>query len=201
MVTALLHTLRTRIQLGVARSAIVRQETRRFRSNLAPRRTKYRKAQKGRIPLPIGGSLAGTTLTLGEYGLRIRVGARLTADQLSAALNTIKRKIKTCKSAQVFLRVFPDIPVTRKGNEVRMGKGKGAHDHWACRVAPGRIVLEIRGGSDLRPELAKEAIRLAGHKFPVPTEFVDKAKLMRLAQKEAKAALEKAEAVPAAKKA
>ncbi|RKP07453.1 ribosomal protein L16p/L10e-domain-containing protein [Thamnocephalis sphaerospora] len=181
---------------------------RRFRSHLAPRRTKYRKSQKGRVPLPTGGSVAGTTLTIGEFGMRIRVGTRLTAEQLSAAQIAIKRSIKPCKGAKVYLRVFPDVPVTRKGNEVRMGKGKGAFDHWACRVSPGKVIMEIRSNGDLRPEMAKEAIRLAGHKMPVPVEFLEKSKLEQLARKAAEqqkqqlaAALESAESVPAAAKA
>ncbi|RKP27009.1 ribosomal protein L10e/L16 [Syncephalis pseudoplumigaleata] len=178
---------------------------RRHRSHLAPRRTKYRKAQKGRVPLPTGGSTAGTTLTIGRYGMRVCTGSRLTAAQLSAIQLTVKRKIKVCKGAKFYFRVFPDIPVTRKGNEVRMGKGKGAFDHWVCRVPPGRVVFELGGTDELRPELAKEAIRLAAHKMPVRVEFLDREQLARAARLAAKKdaampqqqqQLEKAEGVP-----
>jgi ribosomal protein L16 len=175
---------------------------RRHRSHLAPRRTKYRKAQKGRISLPTGGSKAGTTLTIGRYGMRVCTGSRLTAAQLSAIQLAIKRKLKPCKDAKIYLRVFPDIPVTRKGNEVRMGKGKGAFDHWECRVPPGRVIFELGGTDDLRPELAKEAVRIAAHKMPVRVEFLDRERLAQIARKEAMknaeaaAQLEKAECVP-----
>jgi ribosomal protein L16 len=119
-------------------------------SNLAPRRTKYRKAHKGvsaktrrralpaltllqRVPIPIGGSLKGTTLAEGAYGLRLLAPARLSAKQLTSAETALKRKLKIIKGAQVFMRVFPDIPVCVKGNETRMGKGKGTFEFWACR--------------------------------------------------------------------
>lgn len=143
----------------------------RFASNFAPRRTKHRKAQKGKIPLPTGGSTKGTTVEFGEYGLRIKEGARLTGRQLTAVYNTLRRKLKTVKNAQIWMRVFPDIPVTTKGNEVRMGKGKGTFEYWACRVPLNRIVFEIAG---MRKEIAKEAFRLASYKLPVKTEFVER---------------------------
>ncbi|KAI7862809.1 ribosomal protein L10e/L16, partial [Spinellus fusiger] len=143
----------------------------RFASSFSPRRTKYRKAHKGKIPLPTGGSTKGTTVEFGEYGLRIKEGARLTARQLTAVHNAIRRKIKTVKGSQVWMRVFPDIPVTSKGNEVRMGKGKGTFEYWACRVPLNRIIFEIGG---LRKEIAKEAFRLASHKLPVKTEIVER---------------------------
>ncbi|RUP20188.1 ribosomal protein L10e/L16 [Jimgerdemannia flammicorona] len=140
-------------------------------SNLSPRRTKHRKAHKGSIPVRTGGSTKGTTVVFGEYGLRITDGARLSAVQLTAAHTTIKRKIKTVKGSKLWMRVFPDIPVSSKGSEVRMGKGKGAFEYWACRVPINRIVFEVGG---LRKEIAKEALRLGGHKLPVKTEFVEK---------------------------
>ncbi|KAI9596282.1 ribosomal protein L10e/L16 [Syncephalis fuscata] len=177
-------------------SVFTQSIARRHRSHLAPRRTKYRKAQKGRISLPTGGSTAGTTLTIGRYGMRVCTGSRLTAAQLSAIQLSVKRKIKPCKGAKIYLRVFPDIPVTRKGNEVRMGKGKGAFDHWECRVPPGRVIFELGGTEDLRPELAKEAVRIAAHKMPVKVEFLDP---RQAAQKAAETTqlLEKAESIPA----
>lgn len=91
--------------------------------------------------------------------------------QLTAAHNAIKRKIKPVKGSDSWLRVFPDVPVTSKGNEVRMGKGKGTFEYWACRVPANCIVFEVGG---LRKEIAKEALRLGGHKLPVKTEMVEK---------------------------
>lgn len=96
----------------------------RFKGNLAPRRTKYRKSHKGRVPLPSGGSTKGTTLAHGSYGLRLLAPARLSAKQLESAEVALKRHLKVLKGAQVFMRVFPDVPVCVKGNETRMGKGK-----------------------------------------------------------------------------
>ncbi|KAF8975978.1 mitochondrial ribosomal large subunit component [Entomortierella lignicola] len=146
---------------------------RRFNS-LQPKRMKYRKKHKGRIPIPIGGSTKGTFVEFGEYGLRIKEGARLTAKQIQAAHTTIRRKIKTVKGSQIWTRVFPDIPVTSKGGESRMGKGKGSVDYYATRVGINRIIFEI-GGGGIRREHAKEALRLASAKIPVAVEFVDKA--------------------------
>lgn len=105
----------------------------RHKGNLAPRRTKYRKAHKITIPFNTGGSTKGTTVQEGAYGIRLLAPARLSAKQLVAAETALKRKLKVVKGAQVFLRVFPDIPVCVKGNETRMGKGKGAFEYWACR--------------------------------------------------------------------
>ncbi|KAJ9120119.1 hypothetical protein QFC22_003017 [Naganishia vaughanmartiniae] len=144
------------------------QGQQRWRSQLAPKRTKYRKAHKGRVS---GGSTKGTTLQLGTYGLRLLEGTRLTAKQLSSAEVAVKRKIKPVKGAECWMRVFPDIPVCVKGNETRMGKGKGAFEYWACRVPVGRVVFEV-GGGGIREEIAKEALRLASAKLPVQTEFI-----------------------------
>ncbi|KAI9497753.1 ribosomal protein L16p/L10e-domain-containing protein [Zychaea mexicana] len=143
----------------------------RFASNFSPRRTKYRKSQKGKIPLPTGGSTKGTTVEFGEYGLRIKEGARLTGRQLTSVFTTMRRKLKTVKGSQMWMRVFPDIPVTTKGNEVRMGKGKGSFEYWACRVPLNRVIFEIGG---MRKEIAKEAFRLASYKLPVKTEMVER---------------------------
>lgn len=96
----------------------------RHKGNLAPKRTKYRKAHKGRVPLPSGGSTKGTTLAHGSYGLRLLAPARLSAKQLESAETALKRHLKVLKGAQVYMRVFPDVPVCVKGNETRMGKGK-----------------------------------------------------------------------------
>ncbi|KAI7906985.1 ribosomal protein L16p/L10e-domain-containing protein [Cokeromyces recurvatus] len=143
----------------------------RLASNFSPKRTKYRKAQKGKIPIPVGGSTKGTTVEFGDFGLRIKEGARLTGRQLTAVHNLLKRKLKTIKGSQIWMRVFPDIPVTSKGNEVRMGKGKGAFEYWACRVPINRIIFEIAG---MRKEIAKDAFRLASYKLPVKVEMVDR---------------------------
>lgn len=143
----------------------------RFASNFSPKRTKYRKAHKGKIPIPIGGSTKGTTVEFGEYGLRVKEGVRLTGRQLTSVHNALKRKLKPIKGYQMWMRVFPDIPVSSKGNEVRMGKGKGTFEYWACRVPINRIIFEISG---MRKEIAKEAFRLASHKLPVQVEMVER---------------------------
>ncbi|PWY99329.1 hypothetical protein BCV70DRAFT_227183 [Testicularia cyperi] len=155
----------------------------RHRSQLAPRRTKYRKAHKITIPFNTGGSIKGTTVQEGAYGIRLLAPARLTAKQLVAAETALKRKLKVVKGAQVFLRVFPDIPVCVKGNETRMGKGKGAFEYWACRANMGKVIFEIGGPVEIRPEVAKEALRLASAKLPVPTEFVTTASAPRIGNK------------------
>jgi len=146
----------------------------RFRHQLAPRRMTFIKRHKGVIPIPIGGSVKGTTLAYGDWGLRIKgEGVRLTAKQLTSAEEVIKRKIKPIKGAKVFLRVFPDIPVCIKGNETRMGKGKGTFEYWATRVSTGRVIFEI-GGTLVREELARDALRQAGNKLPTKMEFIDR---------------------------
>ncbi|BEJ14383.1 hypothetical protein CspHIS471_0401500 [Cutaneotrichosporon sp. HIS471] len=143
----------------------------RFRGQLAPRRTKYRKSQKGRPSFPTGGSIKGTTLQFDGYGLRLLSAVRLTAGQLTSIRESVKRKIKPIKGAEFYFRVFPDVPVCVKGNETRMGKGKGAFEYWACRVPAGRVVMEIAGG-EIREEVAKQALKLAQVKIPVKTEFI-----------------------------
>ncbi|GJE86701.1 mitochondrial ribosomal protein L16 [Phanerochaete sordida] len=146
----------------------------RFRSQLMPRRIDWIKRQKGKIPVPTGGSTKGTTLAFGEWGIRIKGnGARITQKQLLAAEDAIRKKIKPIKGAKVFMRVFPDIPVCIKGNETRMGKGKGTFEFWATRVPPGRVLFEI-GGSPVREELARDAMRLACDKLPTSMEFIDR---------------------------
>lgn len=114
----------------------------RWASNLGPRRTKYRKAHKGRVLFPIGGSTKGTTVTQGLYGIRALEPTRLSAVQITAAETALKRKLKVVRGSQVFMRVFPDIPVCVKGNETRMGKGKGSFEYWACRC----VLADQRAG-------------------------------------------------------
>ncbi|KAG0239782.1 mitochondrial ribosomal large subunit component [Actinomortierella wolfii] len=155
----------------------VNKTQRRFNS-LQPKRMKYRKKHKGKIPIPIGGSTKGTFVEFGDYGLRIKDGCRMTAKQIQSAHTAIKRKIKTVKGSQIWTRVFPDIPVTSKGGEARMGKGKGSVDYYATRVGLNRIIFEV-GGGGLRREHAKEALRLAAAKLPVPTEFVVRAETVK----------------------
>ncbi|KAE8266002.1 hypothetical protein A4X09_0g6343 [Tilletia walkeri] len=152
----------------------------RHKGNLAPRRVKYRKAHKGRIPVKIGGSIKGTTVQQGIYGIRVLEPCRLTAKQLQSAETALKRRLKVIKGAQVYMRVFPDVPVCVKGNETRMGKGKGAFEFWACRAAVGRVIFEVGGPVEIRAEVAKEALRLASAKLPVRTEFVSLASNPRL---------------------
>jgi len=155
----------------------------RFRHQLAPRKVKYIKRHKGVIPIPIGGSTKGTTLAYGEWGLRIKGnGVRLTAKQLQTAEEVIKRKIKQVKGSKVYLRVFPDIPVCIKGNETRMGKGKGTFEFWATRVSTGRVIFEI-GGTPIREELARDALRQAADKLPSTTEFITRSTPPRLGNK------------------
>lgn len=97
---------------------------------------------------------------------------RLTAAQLTSAQAAVKRKIKPVKGAELFLRVFPDVPVCVKGNETRMGKGKGTFEYWACRVPAGRVIFEVAGGN-IREEIARQALKLAQVKMPVATEFIN----------------------------
>ncbi|KIR69220.1 ribosomal protein L16 [Cryptococcus bacillisporus CA1873] len=140
----------------------------RFRGQLAPKRTKYRKASKG---APGGGSLKGTALHHGTFGLRACSSVRLSAAQLTSCQAAVRRKIKPIKGAQFYLRVFPDIPVCVKGNEQRMGKGKGSFEYWSCRVKPGKVIMEV-GGGDIREEIAKAALKLAQARLPLQTEFI-----------------------------
>ena len=131
---------------------------------MLPKRTKYRKAFKGRIH---GNAKGGYTLNFGSYGLKTVEPERLTARQIEAARRAITRQMK--RQGRVWIRIFPDLPVTGKPAEVRMGKGKGAVDHWAARVNPGRILFEIDGVPD---DIAREALRLGAAKLPVATRIV-----------------------------
>ncbi|KIM42389.1 hypothetical protein M413DRAFT_133064 [Hebeloma cylindrosporum] len=152
----------------------------RGRAQLAPKQVKHIKRHKGRIPIPIGGSTKGTTLAYGEWGIRIKGnGARFSAKQLTTAQEVILKKLKVIKGSKVYLRVFPDIPVCIKGNETRMGKGKGTFEFWATRVPPGRVIFEI-GGSPVREELARDVLRQAAAKLPTKMEFISKSSPPRL---------------------
>jgi len=131
---------------------------------LQPKRTKFRKAHKGRIH---GMAKGGTNLTFGQYGLKAQEPERITARQIEAARRAMTRHMK--RAGRVWIRIFPDLPVTAKPTEVRMGKGKGAPEYWAARVKPGRIMFELDGVSE---EVAREALRLAAMKLPIKSRFV-----------------------------
>ncbi|MGI9352331.1 MAG: 50S ribosomal protein L16 [Rhizobiaceae bacterium] len=133
---------------------------------LQPKRTKFRKQHKGRIH---GVAKGGTSLTFGSYGIKAMEPERITARQIEAARRAITRHMK--RAGRVWIRIFPDVPVSSKPTEVRMGKGKGSPDYWACRVKPGRIMFEIDGVSE---EVAREALRLGGRKLPIKTRFVQR---------------------------
>ena len=133
---------------------------------LSPKRTTYRKAHKGRIH---GLAKGGTSLNFGMYGLKALEPERVTARQIEAARRAITRAMK--RAGRVWIRVFPDVPVSKKPTEVRMGKGKGAPEFWAARVAPGRIMFEIDG---VPQNIAREAFELAAAKLPIKTRFIER---------------------------
>ena len=131
---------------------------------LSPKRTKFRKAHKGRIH---GNAKGGTTLNFGAFGLKALQPERITARQIEAARRAITRHIK--RQGRVWIRVFPDVPVSQKPTEVRMGKGKGTPEYWACRIKPGRILFELDG---IDESLAKRAFELGAAKLPISTKFI-----------------------------
>ncbi|MEN0041366.1 MAG: 50S ribosomal protein L16 [Pseudomonadota bacterium] len=133
---------------------------------LQPKRTKYRKAHKGRIH---GNAKGGTQLTFGAYGLKALEPDRVNARQIEAARRAITRQMK--RQGRVWIRIFPDLPISSKPTEVRMGKGKGAPEYWAARVAPGRIMFEIDGVPE---PIAREALRLGAMKLSVKSKFVQR---------------------------
>ena len=133
---------------------------------LQPKRTKFRKAHKGRIH---GEAKGGFLLNFGSFALKATEPERITARQIEAARRAITRHMK--RQGRVWIRIFPDVPVSAKPVEVRMGKGKGSTDYWAAKVKPGRIMFEIDGVSD---EIAREALRLGAMKLPVTTRVVAK---------------------------
>jgi len=131
---------------------------------LQPKRTKFRKQHKGKIK---GLAKGGSDLNFGTFGLKALEPERVTARQIEAARRAMTRHMK--RQGRVWIRIFPDLPVTSKPTEVRMGKGKGSVDYWACRVKPGRVMFEIDGVGD---EVAHEALRLAAMKLPIKTRVV-----------------------------
>jgi large subunit ribosomal protein L16 len=131
---------------------------------LQPKRTKFRKQFKGRIK---GAAKGGTELNFGAFGLKAMEPDRVTARQIEAARRAMTRHMK--RAGRVWIRIFPDVPVTKKPTEVRMGSGKGAVEFWAARVKPGRIMFEIDG---VPREIAEEAMRLGAAKLPIKTRFI-----------------------------
>ena len=134
---------------------------------LQPKRTKYRKQHKGRVK---GTASGGTVLNFGAYGLKAVEPARITARQIEAARRAITRHIR--RVGRVWIRIFPDVPVSTKPAEVRMGSGKGSPEYWICRVKPGRIMFELDG---VGRDVAREAFALAAAKLPVATKFIVRA--------------------------
>ncbi len=131
---------------------------------MSPKKTKYRKAHKGRIK---GAAKGGYELNFGQYGLKAMQPERVTARQIEAARRAISRHVK--RVGRMWIRIFPDVPVTRKPAEVRMGSGKGSVEFWVCRVEPGRILFEIDGVDE---KTAREAFDRASAKLPVKTKFI-----------------------------
>lgn len=131
---------------------------------LSPKRTKFRKQHKGRIH---GDAKGGSSLSFGSYGLKALTPDRVTARQIESARRAITRHMK--RAGQLWIRIFPDVPVSDKPAEVRMGKGKGSVEFWVARVAPGRIMFEVEGVTE---EIARGAFALATAKLPVKTKFV-----------------------------
>lgn len=131
---------------------------------LQPKRTKFRKQQKGRNR---GLALRGSNVSFGEYALKATARGRMTSRQIEAARRTITRHVK--RGGKLWIRVFPDVPVTKKPIEVRQGKGKGNVEYWVCQVQPGRVLYEMEGVPE---EVAREAFRLAAAKIPFATTFV-----------------------------
>ena len=133
---------------------------------LSPKHTKYRKAHKGRVH---GNAKGGTKLNFGAYGLKAMTAGRLTARQIEACRRAITRHMK--RSGRVWIRMFPDVPVSSKPTEVRMGKGKGSPEYWMCRVKPGRIMFEVDG---VPAEVAREAFARGAAKLPLKTRVVSR---------------------------
>jgi large subunit ribosomal protein L16 len=133
---------------------------------LQPKRTKFRKQFKGKNR---GVAMAGNRVSFGEYGLKATERGRVTARQIEAARRAMTRHIK--RGGKIWIRIFPDVPISSKPLEVRMGKGKGNVDHWVAKIQPGTVLYEMEGVNE---ELAREAFRLAANKLPIKTTFVQR---------------------------
>jgi ribosomal protein L16 len=145
--------------------------SKRLKHEYLPRFKQVRKAHKGRVPIRIGGSIKGSTIEFGIYGMRLKsIGVRLSAQNLKDADATIMKKLRPIKG-KLIRRLHTNIAVCTKGNETRMGKGKGAFDYWATRVPTGKIIFEI-SGNQVHEQVAKDAFRIAGAKLPGIYEFV-----------------------------
>jgi large subunit ribosomal protein L16 len=142
---------------------------------LMPKKVKFRKQQKGKRR---GKAWRGSTLSFGEYGLKVMECGYITDRQIEASRIAMTRFIK--RGGKIWLRLFPDKPITKKPAEVRMGSGKGALDHWVAVVRPGKILFEMEG---VAPEVAIEAMRLASHKLPLRTKFVQRPGMEKVAAK------------------
>jgi large subunit ribosomal protein L16 len=129
-------------------------------------RTKYRKAHKGRIR---GVASSATTLAFGQFGLKAMAPERITARQIEAARRAMTRHMK--RAGRVWIRIYPDVPISKKPLEVRMGSGKGAPEYWVARVKPGRILFEVDG---VTSQIAREALTLAAAKLPIKTRFIER---------------------------
>ena len=132
---------------------------------LMPKRTKYRRVQKGRIK---GNATRGTRINFGDFAIKALEPGRITSRQIEAARIAMTRRMK--RAGRVWIRIFPDKSITKKPAETRMGKGKGSPEYWVAVVKPGRVLFEI--GGSVSPELAKEALRLAQQKLPIKTKFI-----------------------------
>ena len=133
---------------------------------MQPKKTKFRKAHKGRIH---GVATSGAMLSFGQFGLKAMAPERITARQIEAARRALTRHMK--RAGRVWIRIYPDVPVSKKPLEVRMGSGKGAPEFWVARVKPGRILFEVDGVSEA---LAREALSLAAAKLPIKTRFIER---------------------------
>jgi large subunit ribosomal protein L16 len=133
---------------------------------LAPKRVKFRKMMKGRRR---GKAQAGNTLNFGDFGVKAATAGWITSRQIEAARVAMTRFVK--RGGKIWIRIFPDKPITKKAAETRMGKGKGAPEEWVCVVFPGRVIYEIEGVDEAT---AREAFRLAGHKLPIQTKFLSR---------------------------
>ena len=137
---------------------------------LSPKKVKFRKQQRGRMR---GVAYRGSTLNFGEYGLQVLECGYISSKQIEAARIAMTRHVK--RGGKMWIRIFPDKPITKKPAEVRMGKGKGAPEAWVARVHPGRILYEMEG---VPRELAMEALRLASHKLPLKTKFIERGEVI-----------------------
>lgn len=137
---------------------------------LSPKKVKFRKQQRGRMK---GNAMRGSSLNFGEYGLQALECGYITAKQIEAARIAMTRHVK--RGGKMWIRIFPDKSITKKPAEVRMGKGKGAPEAWVAKILPGKILYEMEGVSR---DLAMEALRLASHKLPLKTKFVERSELI-----------------------